>query len=124
LEQQHQLLHLLLALKLTRFILIIKKLKIIRDELSKRHLSPHEKKKRDILIPVTTTAAVYLVSMGIAGVVDIVPDAMQVAIHEPIQEGFLISVSVFNNALLSSQIYLLIICFSFIIRKNICSNLF
>ncbi len=74
------------------------------------HLSPREKKKRDILISVTITAAVYLVSMGISEVVDIVPDAMHMVMHTHIQPGYLLSVRMFNNiSLFSSQIYLLII---------------
>ena len=84
-----------------------KKLKIIRDELSRRHLSPRDKKKRDILIPATITVGLYLVSMGIADVVNVVPDAIQSAIQEPIQHAFLLSVSiVFKSiALFSFQIF-------------------
>ena len=81
-----------------------------KESLRMPHLSPREKKKRDILIPVTITAAVYLVSMGISEVVDIVPDAMQMVIDKHIQPGFLLTVRIFNNiSLFSSQIYLLII---------------
>ncbi len=84
-----------------------KKLHSVRDELSRRNLSPNEKKKRDVLIPLATTAAVYLASLGIAGIVDVVPDVIQAAIHEPIQESFVISVS---NSLLSSGRFSLIDC--------------
>ena len=85
-----------------------KKLQIIREELSRRHLCPQEKKKRDILIPVTTTVAIYLATMGIADVVDIVPDGIQTVIHDHIQEGLHICVSIFEQTVLSLQIYLLI----------------
>jgi hypothetical protein len=87
-----------------------KKLKVIREELTKRNLSPNEKKKRDILIPVTATAALHLVAIGIADAVNVVPDAMQAIIHEPIQQSFSLSVSIANNSNLSCDIYLLILC--------------
>jgi hypothetical protein len=35
--------------------------------------------------------------MGIAGVADIVLDVMQAIMHEPIQEGFVLPISVSNN---------------------------
>ncbi len=67
-------------------------------KLTKWHISPNEKKKRDIFIPITITAAFYFASMGIAGVVDIVLDAMKAIMHEPIQEGFVLPMSISNNA--------------------------
>jgi len=87
-----------------------KKLKAIRNELTSRSLSSNEKKKRDILIPATTTAAIYLASMGIADVFDVVPDAIQTVIHEPIREGLSLTVNIFNKSILSFSMYLLIVC--------------
>ncbi|QRV86895.1 hypothetical protein RhiJN_14913 [Ceratobasidium sp. AG-Ba] len=53
------------------------KLKIIRQELTRRHLSPVQMRKRDILIPVAFTYAADVVSLGLAGIVDVVPFGME-----------------------------------------------
>ncbi|QRV86893.1 hypothetical protein RhiJN_14911 [Ceratobasidium sp. AG-Ba] len=49
------------------------KLDIIQKELAKRHLSPAQMRKRDILVPVAFTYAVSVISLGVADLVDIMP---------------------------------------------------
>ncbi|KAG8828326.1 hypothetical protein FRC18_009780 [Serendipita sp. 400] len=64
-----------------------KKLKSVRAELAKRQLSTAEKKKRDVLIPATVTMTVYIATLGLADVFDIVPDSIQNAFQAPIAES-------------------------------------
>ncbi|KAG8711253.1 hypothetical protein FRC11_003293, partial [Ceratobasidium sp. 423] len=64
-----------------------KQLKMVRRELQRRALSPMEKRKRDVFIPVAAAFTIYAVTFGIADAVDLVPEGMQEALHAQI-EGF------------------------------------
>ncbi|CAF4988216.1 unnamed protein product [Rotaria sp. Silwood1] len=65
-----------------------KKLKAVRSELARRHLSPAEKRKRDVLIPMTKSAVIYFATAGIADGLDLIPDGLQTLLDDPIQEAF------------------------------------
>ncbi|CAE6377251.1 unnamed protein product [Rhizoctonia solani] len=49
------------------------KLGMVRAELARRHLSPAEKQKRDILVPLAIAFTVYAITLGLADMIDIVP---------------------------------------------------
>ncbi|KAL0572728.1 hypothetical protein V5O48_009228 [Marasmius crinis-equi] len=53
------------------------KLDMVREELSKRQLSPAEKRNRDVLVPVAIAFTVYVATLGLADVVDLVPSDVQ-----------------------------------------------
>ncbi|KAG8779831.1 hypothetical protein FRC20_010432 [Serendipita sp. 405] len=64
-----------------------KELYVVRAELAKRRLSPEERRKRDVLIPVAMTTLVYCATLGIAGELDLVPDGLQHSFQQPIAEA-------------------------------------
>ncbi|KAG8706073.1 hypothetical protein FRC08_001286 [Ceratobasidium sp. 394] len=61
------------------------KLQIVRAELARRNLSPAQKRKRDALVPVAVAFTVYVVTFGLADMIDIVPSDVQGAIEGPIE---------------------------------------
>ncbi|KAF8305239.1 hypothetical protein DL93DRAFT_2089650 [Clavulina sp. PMI_390] len=63
------------------------KLKAVRAELNRRHLTPNQKRVRDIVIPVAVVSLVYLTTLGLAEFFDFVPLDMQASFQEPIQEA-------------------------------------
>ncbi|QRW00920.1 hypothetical protein RhiJN_28938 [Ceratobasidium sp. AG-Ba] len=64
------------------------KLKLVRAELTRRNLTPARKRKRDILIPVAVTSAIYAITFGLADVIDIVPESVQHGIEVQIEQFF------------------------------------
>ncbi|KAJ1309357.1 hypothetical protein OPQ81_006136 [Rhizoctonia solani] len=64
-----------------------KQLKMVRRELGRRCLSPAEKRKRDVLVPVAAAFTIYAVTFGIADAIDLIPDSVQEGLHDAI-EGF------------------------------------
>ncbi|CUA75760.1 hypothetical protein RSOLAG22IIIB_11971 [Rhizoctonia solani] len=65
-----------------------KQLEMVRKELEKRSLSPMEKRKRDVLVPVSVAFTVYAVTFGIADAIDIVPEGLQEGIQDKIEGLF------------------------------------
>ncbi|CUA71006.1 hypothetical protein RSOLAG22IIIB_09293 [Rhizoctonia solani] len=65
-----------------------KQLKMVRKELERRSLSPMEKRKRDVLVPVAVAFTIYAVTFGIADAIDIVPEGIQEGIQDRIEELF------------------------------------
>ncbi|KAG9124231.1 hypothetical protein FRC07_012322 [Ceratobasidium sp. 392] len=61
------------------------KLKLVRAELARRNLSPSKKRKRDVLIPVAVALSVYVITLGLADVIDIVPSDVQGALEGHIE---------------------------------------
>ncbi|KAF8602803.1 hypothetical protein BDV93DRAFT_509068 [Ceratobasidium sp. AG-I] len=57
------------------------KLGIVRVELARRYLSPADKPKRDVLIPVAVTLTAYVVTLGVADAIDLVPADIQGSIE-------------------------------------------
>ncbi|KAF8602804.1 hypothetical protein BDV93DRAFT_509069 [Ceratobasidium sp. AG-I] len=53
------------------------KLNVVRAELARRHLAPADERKRDVLVPVAVTFMVYVATLGLADVIDIVPSDVQ-----------------------------------------------
>ncbi|KAG8751927.1 hypothetical protein FRC12_012198 [Ceratobasidium sp. 428] len=62
------------------------KLKTVRAELSRRHLSPTDKRKRDVLVPVAITFTVYATTLGLADMIDIVPSDVQSTFESQIDD--------------------------------------
>ncbi|KAF8671236.1 hypothetical protein RHS04_08390 [Rhizoctonia solani] len=65
-----------------------KQLKMVRIELQRRCLSPMEKRKRDVLVPVAAAFTIYAITFGIADAIDIVPEGFQEALHDKIEGLF------------------------------------
>ncbi|CAE6400342.1 unnamed protein product [Rhizoctonia solani] len=61
---------------------------MVRQELDRQSLSPMEKQKRDVLVPVAVAFTIYAVTFGIADAIDIVPEGMQEGIQDKIEELF------------------------------------
>jgi hypothetical protein len=64
------------------------KLKIVRTELAKRHLTTALRQKRDIIIPVAVTFTAYTITFGLADAVDLVPSDMQDAFQSQVEALF------------------------------------
>ncbi|CAE6499355.1 unnamed protein product [Rhizoctonia solani] len=60
---------------------------MVCKELERRSLSPMEKQKRDVLVPVSVAFTIYAVTFGIADAINIVPEGVQEGIHDKV-EGF------------------------------------
>lgn len=75
------------------------KLAIVRAELARRHLTPADKRKRDVLIPVAVTLTAYVVTLGVADAIDLVPSDVQGSIegHVETTAGVEPGVSGFTN---------------------------
>ncbi|CAE6474632.1 hypothetical protein ACGC1H_004968 [Rhizoctonia solani] len=65
-----------------------KQLKMVRKELERRALSPMEKRKRDVLVPVAVAFTIYAVTFGIADAIDIVPEGVQGGLQDKIEALF------------------------------------
>lgn len=68
------------AFKLYKINSYRSKLKIVRAELARRHLSPADQQKRDVLVPLAITCTVYALTLGFADIIDIVPSDVQVVL--------------------------------------------
>lgn len=82
------------AFKIYKIHSHLKKLKAVRAELAKRHLSPVEKRKRDVLIPMTKSAVLFLATIGIADGLDLIPDTVPEILEEAMQEAIEVTVSI------------------------------
>ncbi|CAE6444902.1 hypothetical protein BN14_05657 [Rhizoctonia solani AG-1 IB] len=65
-----------------------KQLKMVRRELERRCLTPMDKRKRDVLVPVAAAFTIYAVTFGIADAIDVVPEGVQEALHDKIEGLF------------------------------------
>ncbi|KAG9076463.1 hypothetical protein FRC06_009494, partial [Ceratobasidium sp. 370] len=63
------------------------KLQAVRAELARRNLSPAQKRKRDMLVPVAVAVTVYVVTFGLADMIDIVPSDVQGAVEGHIESA-------------------------------------
>ncbi|KAL0572729.1 hypothetical protein V5O48_009229 [Marasmius crinis-equi] len=61
------------------------KLDMVRKELARRHLSPLEKRKRDVLIPVAVTSLLWWVLGDLANAIDAVPVDVQLDLNSEIE---------------------------------------
>ena len=61
------------------------KLDIVRAELARRYLSPADKRKRDVLIPLAVTLTAYVVTLGVADAIDLVPSDVQGSIEGQVE---------------------------------------
>jgi len=73
------------ALKLYKINSHRSKLQVVRAELARRYLSPSDKRKRDVLIPVAATFTVYVLTLGLAEIIDIVPSDVQGSIEDHVE---------------------------------------
>ncbi|KAG8714194.1 hypothetical protein FRC08_012264 [Ceratobasidium sp. 394] len=64
------------------------RLKLVRAELERRNLSPACKRKRDVLVPVAVTFAAYTVTLGLADVLDLVPESLQHQLESQVEDFF------------------------------------
>ncbi|KDN46739.1 hypothetical protein RSAG8_04119, partial [Rhizoctonia solani AG-8 WAC10335] len=76
------------AFKANKILTHRKQLKMVREELEGRALSPMDKRKRDILVPVAVAFTTYAVTFGVADAIDIVPEAVQEGLHDQIEGLF------------------------------------
>ncbi|KAG8691138.1 hypothetical protein FRC08_010266 [Ceratobasidium sp. 394] len=53
------------------------KLEAVRAELARRHLLPAEKRTCDVFLPVAVTCMIYMATLGIADIIDLVPSDVQ-----------------------------------------------
>ncbi|KAG8688057.1 hypothetical protein FRC09_013128, partial [Ceratobasidium sp. 395] len=74
------------------------KLKLVRAELARRNLSPAKKRKRDLFIPVAVACTIYVITFGLADVIDIVPSDVQGVI-----EGHLESIMGYAQGTLNEE---------------------
>ncbi|KAG8696514.1 hypothetical protein FRC09_008416 [Ceratobasidium sp. 395] len=62
------------------------KLKTVRAELAKRNVSPKGKRKRDVVVPVAFSLSIYVVTFGLADIVDVVPADIQGAFEHHVED--------------------------------------
>lgn len=73
------------AYKLYKIISHRSKLRSVRAELARRHLSVVDKRARDVIVPVAVTLTVYVLTLGLADIIDLVPSEVQGLVEENIE---------------------------------------
>ncbi|KAL0563405.1 hypothetical protein V5O48_018663 [Marasmius crinis-equi] len=63
------------------------KLDMVRRELSNRHLSPPEKRNRDVLVPVAIAFTAYVTTLGLADIIDLVPSDVQGHLNSEVESA-------------------------------------